>query len=77
MGKTIKASTISTLTLKRYLKVAGDLVGINTKFDHAVSEAELKKQKANAPVSFLIKSVIREHHRWGKYPIDASQLLQK
>ena len=68
MGKTIKASTISTLTLKRYLKVAGDLVGINTKFDHAVSEAELKKQKANAPVSFLIKSVIREHHRWEKMP---------
>ena len=67
MGNTIKLTTIHTLTLKRYIKAAGDLVGIHTKFNHTLSEEESQKQKAKAPVSFLIKSVIREHHCWVKY----------
>ena len=68
MGNTLKAATINTITLKKYLKAAGDLVGVNTKFDHIASEEELKKKKLMTNVSPLIKAVIREHHRWEKMP---------
>ena len=68
MGNTLKAATINTITLKKYLKAAGDLVGVTTKFDHMASEEELKKKKLMTNVSPLIKAVIREHHRWEKMP---------
>ena len=47
MGNTLKAATIHTITLKKYLKGLGDLVRVNTKFDHMASEEEFKKEKIN------------------------------
>ena len=69
MGNTIKAISISTLTLKRYLSAAGDFVGVNTRFDHTAQKDNTSKTKRpRGEVSELIRNVIREHHRWEKMP---------
>ena len=69
LGNTIKAMTISTKTLKKYLKAAGDIVGVKTTFDHeSADSAPNKGQHKNNDVSEMIRSVVKEHHRWEKMP---------
>jgi len=59
IGNTIKAISISTLTLKRYLSAAGDFVGVNTRFDHTAQKDNTSKTKRpRGEVSELIRNVI-------------------
>jgi len=60
--------TISTTTLKKYLKAAGEIIGVRTNFDHTVIDAAPAHHKKKSEVSEMIRSVVKEHHRWEKMP---------
>ena len=68
LGNTMKAMTISTTTLKKYLKAAGEIIGVRTNFDHTVIDAAPAHHKKKSEVSEMIRSVVKEHHRWEKMP---------